>query len=296
MLQFINSNTDGNTSFQVLKELIAEINTQRFYEYLRGFTFQIDSSFRKVVRWPWILLHILAITISIPIVVNEIDWSYFKFFAKYRYLQILLFPAVPLGGLLPFLLPPVIYLYSKKEEKPQLEPLAYSLTQAAVVGLIWSSIYKALSGRTGPELFEDFDGNYSQEFAFGILRKGVFDGWPSGHTTIAWAMAVVFYYYRPIEQFRPQFENYEIPTFHKYRKFGFLYAAYIGFGVSTNIHWLSDALAGMLIGITVGRSVSQSYRTNWIGNDANSSLNKAYWIFSIMFVLIIFSILGFDDL
>ncbi|MCE7736170.1 MAG: phosphatase PAP2 family protein, partial [Candidatus Heimdallarchaeota archaeon] len=267
-------------------------------QYLHGFTYSIGTSFRRVVRWPWVLFHILAILISIPIIVYGLDWSYFLFFQKYRFLQIFLFPAVPIGALVPLMLPPAIYLYGKKENIPYLQPLAYALTQAAVLGAIWSSIYKGLTGRTGPEIFEEFEGDYSMEFAFGFLRKGVFDGWPSAHTSIAWSLAVVFFCYRPELSEKNKILLDNSPKFLRYRKFGFLYAIYIGFGVSTNIHWLSDAVAGVLIGITVGLAVSRTFSIEWEeGNQEHfMSVSKIYWVFFIVFLLLLFSVFGLDDL
>lgn len=282
----------------MFRELIREINKQRFHHYLQGFTFNIEKSFKKTFKWPGPLLHLFAILISLPIVYYGIDWAYFKFFAKYKYLQIFMFPAVSLGGLIPLLFPPMIYLHAKREDKPYLEPLAFSLTQAAVVGVFWASIYKAFSGRTGPELFEDFDGDYSQEFAFGFLRTGVFDGWPSAHTSIAWAMAVVFFLYRPEKNIENKIELEEIPRILNYRKYGFIYAFYVGFGVSTNIHWLSDAVAGVLIGISVGLAVSGTFSSQWKSEKiiGNASMTKIYVVLFLVFLLIVFSIFGFDDL
>jgi len=82
-------------------------------------------------------------------------------------------------------------------------------------------------------------------FKFGLLRGGVFWGWPSSHTTIAFAMAVTVF-----------------RLFPKQRWLGYLaisYASYIGFGVSTTIHWFSDFIAGALIGTVVGMTVGDSF-------------------------------------
>ena len=282
----------------MLIELIQEINRKRFLQYLHGFTYSIGTSFRRVVHWPWMLLHILAIIISIPLIVYGLDWSYFLFFQRYRFLQILLFPAVLFGALVPLILPPAIYLYSKKENLPYLQPLAYGFTQAAVLGAIWSSIYKGLTGRTGPEIFEEFEGDYSMEFAFGVLRKGVFDGWPSAHTSIAWALAVVFFCYRPELSEKKNISLESLPKFLRFRRFGFLFAIYVGCGVSTNIHWLSDAIAGLLIGITVGLAVSHTFGIEWEERNQEhfESVSKIYWVFFIVFLLLLFSIFGLDDL
>jgi membrane-associated phospholipid phosphatase len=39
-----------------------------------------------------------------------------------------------------------------------------------------------------------------------------------------------------------------------------VYASYIAIGVSTNVHWASDVVAGALIGYAVGTTVGKSFR------------------------------------
>ena len=59
------------------------------------------------------------------------------------------------------------------------------------MGLLISSAYKAVTGRVHPAhtIGEDI----SADFRFGWMRGGVFWGWPSSHTTIAFAMAVTVF-------------------------------------------------------------------------------------------------------
>ncbi len=281
----------------MLREIIREINRKRFREYIYGFTKNIRASFVGALRWPWCVLHLLAILISAPLVLYGIDWSYFLFFRNHKILQLFLFQAILIGGLIPFVVPPIIYLFGKKENRPSLEPLAYALTQAAVVGIFWISIYKAFTGRLGPELSEELNGDYSMDFAIGFLRRGVFDGWPSAHAGIAWAMATVFYCYRPELGSTTQTTIVAPPKFLQYRVFGFIYAFYVSFGVSSNIHWLSDSIAGVLIGISVGLSVSNTFKTKWKKEDLILNRNaEIFWVFLILFLLVVFSIIGFDDL
>jgi membrane-associated phospholipid phosphatase len=85
----------------------------------------------------------------------------------------------------------------------------------------------------------------SHVFRFGFLRGGVFWGWPSSHTTIAFAMAVTIFTLLP-----------------KQRWAGYLalaYALYVGLGVSVTIHWFSDFVAGAIIGSVIGVIVGRSF-------------------------------------
>jgi len=209
--------------------------------------------------------------------------------------QILLFLAVPLGGLVPLIVPPLIYLYGKKENKPEIEPLAFALTQAAVVGTVLISIYKAITGRLEPSIFEVAINDYSRDFAFGVLQRGIFHGWPSTHTTVAWAFAIVFYYYRP-ELTSSEDSNLQPPKMLTYRKYGFIYAAYIGIGVSANIHWLSDAVAGVFMGIAVGFAVVKSFENKWTKKGIKNVTNsEVYGVLFIVLLIIIFSIIRLED-
>lgn len=282
----------------MIRTLLREINQDRFKEYLLGFSHAFWASFKGSIRYPYFLLHLLAILITIPLVVFQIDWTYFVFFRKYEIFQIILFLAVPMGSMIPLFLPPIIYLLGKIEQKSYSE-YAFSLTQAAVLGLFWSSLYKAFTGRMGPE-FEKFDSSmsdYSQDWAFGILQRGVFDGWPSGHTTIAIAFCVVFYYYKPTTTNPSLFEEWEKSPFRQNRKYILIYVFFVPFGISTNIHWLSDVIAGILIGLSIGHSVLRTYPVNYSSFDTkDTDYEQVYLIFALIILTIIFSVFGFQDL
>ena len=89
--------------------------------------------------------------------------------------------------------------------------------------------------------------NSSHGFQFGFLKGGVFWGWPSSHTTVAFAMAACL-----------------IALYPKNRLLVFLaalYALYIGFSVSVSIHWLSEFVAGAIIGSVTGTVVGRSFGT-----------------------------------
>jgi len=88
--------------------------------------------------------------------------------------------------------------------------------------------------------------NISQNFQFGFLRNGIFWGWPSSHTTIAFAMSFALFYMFPKNKF--------------IKYFSVIYAFYIGIGVSLSIHWFSDFIAGAIIGTLIGISVVKLYK------------------------------------
>ena len=76
----------------------------------------------------------------------------------------------------------------------------------------------------------------------------------------------------------------------KSRKYALMLAAYIGMAVSTNIHWLSDALAGILVGITIGLATCENFARNWEEEMlSEKSQNRVKVIGFILFLIIVFS-------
>lgn len=123
--------------------------------------------------------------------------------------------------------------------------VAWAVGQAAFIGWFISSCYKALTGRDHPP--HSMGTDTSDLFRFGFFRHGIFWGWPSSHTAVAFAMAAT-----------------TLRLFPKRPFLGvaaILYALYIGVGVSLTIHWFSDFVAGALIGTAIGSTVGKSFST-----------------------------------
>ena len=164
----------------------------------------------------------------------------------------ILFPALLIGGLFPIIFPIAMYLTGKITGQKRITLTAFAMTQAALLGSLISSLYKAFTGRIQPD-FRNLTTDISHGFQFGFLRHGIFWGWPSSHTTIAFSMAFTLIF------------------LHRGNKgvlFGaLLYAFYVGIGVSLSIHWFSDFAAGALIGTAIGITVGKSYhdRSAWAG-------------------------------
>lgn len=120
---------------------------------------------------------------------------------------------------------------------------ACAIGQAALIAWFISSCYKALTGRD--PLPHTIRTDTSHIFRFGFLRHGIFWGWPSSHTAVAFAMAVTLFILLP-----------------RKKRLGIaaiIYAFYIGVGVSMTIHWFSDFAAGVLIGTVIGLTVGKSF-------------------------------------
>ncbi len=201
---------------------------------------------RNIFRLFWglnLLWHFLAIGATFLIVSSGFDWLYFKAtrpFAGY------LFPAVKLGWRMPVIFPIASYIVGSIRKDLRTICSAYATAQAAVIGLLISSFYKAFTGRPGLRRSALTMIDTSGEFHFGILKGGVFFGWPSSHTTVAFAMSMAIW---------------TLYTDSKVVRFiALLYAFYIGVGVSMTIHWFSDFVAGAIIGAIIGITVGRSFK------------------------------------
>jgi membrane-associated phospholipid phosphatase len=180
---------------------------------------------------------------SYALVQSNADWNWYRFSENNPIVSKTGMSSVIVGGLVPLVIPLGLYYYGRKHNDQKLQITGLALGQAAILGLAVSSSIKAFTGRRPPH--DNLPTNFSNDFKFGFLNRGAFNGWPSGHTMTAIAMATTLVELYP--------ENTAI-------KVGsFAYASIIGLGISVNIHWFSDAFAGALIGYAIGKTVGQSY-------------------------------------
>lgn len=210
----------------------------------RYFVVTVPRNVASVFRgWnlPW---HGLAIGLTAALVLSGLDWWYW---VHSRWIApAFVFPAIMLGTFLPVLVPLGVLLAAYARKADRLRPLGYLLGQAALIGSIVSSAYKAITGRLQPPLGQPLTHDVSREFHFGFLEHGIFWGWPSGHTTIAFAMATALVTY--------------LPGHKAIKALALLYALYVGLAVSVSIHWCSDFLAGAIIGTVIGVVVGKAFR------------------------------------
>lgn len=204
------------------------------------------------------LTYVASIVGSYGIIKSGLDWKWYKLAIKNEAIPKAGLPSVILGGTLPFILPEVLYIQGRNSKNRDLQVAGLALIQAELISVTITSAFKAITGRVPPEILgkknkERID--FSRKFRFGFNRGGIFHGWPSGHTMTAFAMATTLTTLYP--------DNTAI-------KIGAIsYAYFIGIGVSTNIHWLSDAFAGALMGYAIGKTVGKSFRTLMNSNYSN---------------------------
>jgi membrane-associated phospholipid phosphatase len=189
-----------------------------------------------------LIWHVIAILLTFILVMSGFDWRYFLA-TRNPALRSWMWPAVGIGALLPVTLPLILFALGIIARSAKTILTGWAVGQAELLGALIVVAYKAVTGRAHPAHHGSAD--ISHVFHFGWLRGGVFWGWPSSHTTIAFAMAVTVFTLCP-----------------KQRWLGLaalLYAFYVGIGVSMTIHWFSDFVAGAIIGSIIGTVVGKNF-------------------------------------
>ena len=147
-------------------------------------------------------------------------------------------PGMMMGTFFPILVPGYMYFISDNRALNNTGAVA---VQATAVAFLYNNILKAISAREHPDA-ELNSGERSRDFKWGFFRRGVFYGWPSGHsmTNAAMAMSIASY-------------NRDKPLVVAGCA---LYAGYIAtsmvLGAKGEAHWFSDAVAGTLMGASIG--------------------------------------------
>jgi membrane-associated phospholipid phosphatase len=210
------------------------------------FFYKIFSNIEDCYRKRNLLWQFVFIILTYILVWFGLDWLYFLA-TRSPTIQSIFFPAVILGLFVPVFLPILLLLLGLIHKDKRMLNTMYAISQSALLGLLISSFYKVFTGRVGPMM--SFAGtpyiDISHMFRFGFYRGGAFQGWPSSHTTVAFAVSATLWTLYPENKF--------------IRSYAFIYTLYIGIGVSVTIHWFSDFMAGAILGTIIGISVGKSF-------------------------------------
>lgn len=191
------------------------------------------------------LNYIIGIGATYGLVESGADWKWYRNAKDHPWISNTGRISVTTAPIVSVAVPLGLYLYGRAERDIDLQITGLALGQAAIDAAVITSALKAFTGRPGPQ-HNLGPNDYSNDFRFGFLRGGIYQGWPSSHTAAAFAMASTLIGLYP--------DNTAIKIG------GLAYATFIGVGVSTNIHWLSDVVTGGLIGYAIGTIVGNDYR------------------------------------
>jgi len=197
------------------------------------------------VKYNYGLNYLLAGVLTYFIVWSGLDWAWFRFSFGHPVIFYAGFVPVALGMFLPFLAPLWLYISGRIGKNINRQITGLAIGQATILGFGISTFIKLFTGRI-PPLNAAALANNSSGFQFGFYRGGWFNGWPSSHTAVAFAMAIT------LIGIYPNNKTVKICSW--------IFALGIGLGVSLNIHWLSDAVAGALIGFAIGKSVAGGFK------------------------------------
>lgn len=234
---------------------------------MKPFFYRAIEVIKKSYTGNSLLLQIIALALTCVIVLSGFDWLYFLS-VRNESLNALFFPALPVGFFFPILLPVALLVVGHISKNTRTLREGVMLAYAAFAGWFISSTYKAFTGRVQPDLY-DLSVDSSRNFNFGFLEHGIFWGWPSSHTAVAFATMTALFLI--------------VPKRSWVRWAAVAYAFYIGIGVSLSIHWFSEFVAGALIGIAVGVAVEETWR--------KKSSEALYWKYMKHSTLVIIAVL-----
>jgi membrane-associated phospholipid phosphatase len=192
------------------------------------------------------LNYIVGTAATYGLVESGVDWRWYRNAKDHPWISNTGRISVTTGPIVSVAVPLGLYLYGRSERDIDMQITGLALGQAAIDAAVITSVLKAFTGRAGPQHNLGLK-DYSNDFRFGFLRGGIYQGWPSSHTATAYAMATALIGLYP--------DNIAVKIG------GLTYATLIGVGVSTNIHWLSDFVAGGLIGYAIGTIVGNDFRS-----------------------------------
>lgn len=193
-------------------------------------------------NWIW---HLVMIGVTFLLVESGFDWWYFQHTRIPLLINIAII-AAPMGFFLPVIAPIAMYTMAGGS-KNKLQNASLAIAQAGIIATLVTAVYKAFTGRFQPVLIihPPVSVDISEAFHFGFLRHGIFWGWPSSHTAVAFAMAATLaLLYRKNKALVASL---------------LVYAFYIGIAVSMTIHWFSDFVAGAILGTVIAFVVAKSF-------------------------------------
>ena len=202
--------------------------------------------------WP-LGFHMLGGALTYKLSMENNDLMVARFAARNNGLafNLVFGPGMLMGTVCPFLVPGYLYFISDNKSLNNTGAVA---VQATAVAFLYNNILKAISGREHPDA-EDNTSERSRDFKWGFGRRGVFYGWPSGHsmTNAAMAMSIASY-------------NRDNPLVVAGCT---LYMGYIAtsmvLGAKGEAHWFSDAVAGTLMGASIGWYIGSVFYKDKVG-------------------------------
>lgn len=214
--------------------------------FFKALTKSLPQNFVACFRPVALLWYAIAAGLTYVLMMSGADWSYFEATRGALLQSTTLYAAIG-GFFIPIIVPVALYIWGEWGKRPILAQAGAASGQAVILAWVISSIFKSFTGRIQPEfLTHTSTTDISHGFHFGFWQHGIFWGWPSSHAAVSCAFAAVLIMY---------FGKNKL-----LQALLVLYALFISVGVSVSIHWLSDAVAGVIVGALIGMTVARDFK------------------------------------
>jgi membrane-associated phospholipid phosphatase len=198
---------------------------------------------------PTTLMHLGAVATTLVMVREDWDYLIYKRCNSLKKYEPYFTPTIYTGATCWLIVSSPMLIYGLVHKSDETLGAAYSVLQSTLISIVYVTLLKGLTGRPHPDYKWYVNmRKQSRVFRFGFLRGSVFYGWPGGHTMITTATFASLMSYYPDKWWL--------------KVVGFLFIAYTATGMAmTKGHWMSDNIAGFLMGYAIGSAVGKSFRT-----------------------------------
>ena len=203
-------------------------------------------------------LQLTAIAVTPVLVLGGADRSVHNWFAEHQTLEPASLPAVWGAYVLPIALTGGLYTVGQLDQSHRHVAAACAVAQATGFAFVEQTLLKSLTGRPHP-LAGPMDQEQVERFRFGFMEGGIHWGWPSGHMLTTAAI---------VETLRRSYPGNEYVRWGGYAYLGYSFGSAL-IHENAHMHHFSDAVAGTLMGLAIGRAVGSGFASP-AGRDAPS--------------------------
>ena len=200
-----------------------------------------------------------------------LDWKWRNTVYNNTWLANMGLPLSYAGYPVPVIVPISLYLAGNYRSDRKMQIAGLATAQALMLAQITQISLKMITGRSMPGIFSDLplaprhkrderQEDFSGEFAW--FSFDFHEGWPSGHTASAFSAAAVLgeiYYDKPLVKYG-----------------AYTWAVLVGVSVTLTGHWVSDTLAGALMGYAAGKVTGKNF-SRLLNNDENNETVSFYF-------------------
>ena len=219
----------------------------------------LGDTLAGIYGWPNVLFHVAAVAVTPPLVYTA-DKPVHEYFKKYPLTDEFGQAAYITGWTVPIAVPATLYIGGLLAHDAELATGGAAAVQAIVVQAVVVSTLKFLTDRAAPfpngnshtkhvsSSFLGHDSNDPTDFDFNPFHVSGGVNWPSGHTASMFALVSALVAYYPDEIW--------------IAAIGYPMALAVGVGmIEANYHWVSDVVAGALIGHVIGWVTGKQFRS-----------------------------------